>query len=383
MSLPLPTRAALTTACLSFVASGVIVISSYQGNKQLLLENTSHYGKIIATQLANNAQDALVQQDRVSLQAMLSELAAHPQVLQATIYDVQNQLIAEAGEAGSSLDYPVSITFQDSIAGYAVLSIASATTFAGAASLAWQLLMLSIILTGFVYACALYPARYSSQLQRQTKPLFTRTHQQDFDELETLRKQLAEHEAKTTAAAPINTHKAFLSVGIINLEQSGNDANNSQTAALQWFRKQLEAICQLYDGQLSVSRSNGFIATFEDSDDNNYPFRALCCAYLVKKLQQDQTALQCNFGLALYQQQDALWEFTQQQTMDAAGLVAQRQAGELMTTADYIQHPSLQDRIETMTIDATAITITALKEPYQSLLKQQFKTLKLQQQGWH
>lgn len=350
----------------------MIVFTSYQGNKQLLLDNTSHYGNIIATQLAQNSRDAIIQRDNISLQAMLFDLAEQPQILQATVYDVQNQAVAQAGESGPGFDYSASITFQDSIAGYAVITI-DATSLAGSGTLAWQLLILSMIVTGLVYASALFPARYAAKLIQQ--------HQGGSPAAN--RRSSPNQKSTTGSPAPLEqtaiTDCAFLHISASTLPASLAAMNESEQQALAWLKQQLMDICQLYEGQLTPLKDSSFIASFHNTDDDSYPFRALCCASLAKQLLEEQTLLECEYGLMLYQTRQQTEGLTEQECIEQAAQLASQEVGQLISDRAFIEHHSIQGRVETRPLEPDAIAITLLKEPYGSLLARQLSTLKLQQ----
>lgn len=363
------------TACLSFIASGVIVLTSYQGNKQLLLDNTSHYGNIISTQLAENAREPLIQSDKISLQAMLSELTEHPQIHHATIYNLQNQPIAEAGEPGPGFDYSASITFQDSIAGYAVISI-DHSMLAGNTTLAWQLLMLSMILTGLVYASALLAGRQTTKPAIQASKV-TEIENHDDKSIEDL-PSIAPYEHPVEDQIAISD-RAFLHIVATNIPSSQAAIDQQQQQAIQWLEQQLMDICQLYDGQVTPLRANSFTVTFYNTDDDSYPFRTLCCACLARQLLKKQPLLVCEFSLVLYRQQDEPGNLAEQAVIEKAAELAIDRPGLLISGPDFIAHHSIHKRVETELINPQTVVISSLKEPYESLLERQLSTLQLQQ----
>lgn len=305
---------------------------------------------------------------------MLSELIEQAPMQQATIYDLHNQAIVQAGETGPGFDYSASITFQDSIAGYAVITVSSAS-MAGPGILAWQLLMLSMILTGFVYASALPLARYT------TKP----TRQPDADT------RFAEVPAgrnighgQAAISTPVVkdqlaiTDRALLHINITQpLDSTAMGQRHEQAA--QWLKTQLVDICRLYEGQLRSHGANCFVAAFYNTDEDNYPFRALCGASLTKQLLDEQTVLQCELGLTLDRQQDNISDSHEQEVIDTAADRARKSPGQLVSGPDFIEHHSIKDRVETRLIDPSTIVISAIKQPYHSLLERQLSTLKLQQ----
>jgi hypothetical protein len=175
------------------------------------------------------------------------------------------------------------------------------------------------------------------------------------------------------------TDRAFLYISLVNMPSPVSAMENQQLKTIEWITKQLEDICQLYDGQLALLSSDSFNATFYNTDDDSYPFRALCCAKLASHLFAEQGGMQCDFGLALYRQHDVPGDPGEQVVIEKIAQLARQNQGQLVAGPDFIAHHSIQGRVETQAINPAAIAIMALKEPYESLLERQLKTLKIQQ----
>ncbi|MEE8057204.1 MAG: hypothetical protein V3T17_05140 [Pseudomonadales bacterium] len=119
-----------------------------------------------------------MQGDKLSLQSLLNELVNSPMVVRGAIYNVENRPIAEAGEPSPGLSFSASITFQDSLAGYAVITFDTEPLHYKAGLLAWQLLVLALLLTSLVYLLSLIPARLlSTALSDLSQIARSQTHQ--------------------------------------------------------------------------------------------------------------------------------------------------------------------------------------------------------------
>lgn len=85
------------------------------------------YGQTLATTTSKRVIDASFNQDLVRLQLVLQELVSHPHIVQATIHDVENNLLVQAGEvrpaAESHTPYTASISLHDSISGYVTVTL--------------------------------------------------------------------------------------------------------------------------------------------------------------------------------------------------------------------------------------------------------------------
>lgn len=99
-----------------------------RGQEQLLI---SDYGQSMANLAANRAVDATLNHDLVSLQVILQDVIDNPRTLLASIHDVENHLLVQAGTtkalntASQPRSFSAPIPLQDSIAGYVTVNIES------------------------------------------------------------------------------------------------------------------------------------------------------------------------------------------------------------------------------------------------------------------
>jgi uncharacterized membrane protein affecting hemolysin expression len=88
------------------------------------------YGSSLARMAAHAAVDATLNQDLVSLHVVLQDVAQNPYVAFATIQNVENRLLVQAGRTASPHEladmktYSEAITFQQNVAGYVVVNLA-------------------------------------------------------------------------------------------------------------------------------------------------------------------------------------------------------------------------------------------------------------------
>lgn len=87
------------------------------------------YGESLASMTAKSAIDSTLNHDLVSLQVVLQDVVLSPRVVFATIHDVENNLLVQAGSVPSAhqMDtvesYSAAIDFQQSVAGYVSVHI--------------------------------------------------------------------------------------------------------------------------------------------------------------------------------------------------------------------------------------------------------------------
>ncbi len=408
LHLPLAKKIALLTAVLCFCACGILILVSYQGNQQLISRSTELFGESLAQQLSRDASNPLVTGDKLSLQSLLKKLVESPMVISGAIYDVDNRPIAEAGGTGSGLSFSASITFQDSIAGYAVITFDTHSQQQQASLLSWQLAALALLLAGLIYCLSLIPARQLSatlndlsQIARTPKQHRRANIQVAYrgeDELRQLARDISNpmllqntipstdrdsHPNKSPSDSHLST---LLLVEVINLTELQQPSSTPTIELMSAFQRQLTSICKLYDGTLNISRSNSFNAQFyfTDDEENSYPFRALCCAYLIRKWVESQKQLlplSIRIGLALHdskQYDDIETELAKQQTIEQLFHLTQHVENGLFASTELYQHSSVQHRIKARAIDHRLVLVEQLVEPYQALLDKQLTRLQNQ-----
>jgi len=90
---------------------------------------TYEYGQALANLSAHRALDSTLNHDLVSLQVILSDVAENPSVINATIHDVENNLLVQAGRRNANPgsnhfgNFSAPITLHNSIAGYVTITL--------------------------------------------------------------------------------------------------------------------------------------------------------------------------------------------------------------------------------------------------------------------
>lgn len=136
-----------------------------RGQEQLLIRD---YGQSLANLAANRAVDATLNHDLVSLQVILQDIMENPRALLASIHDVENQLLVQAGStkalthAADARSFTAPIPLQDSIAGYVTVNIES------------QMPEIKALYMSFAALCALLVVVALLSLLNRRGPIFTR-----------------------------------------------------------------------------------------------------------------------------------------------------------------------------------------------------------------
>ena len=113
-------------------------------------------GTQLSEQLAINARPALMQGDSLSLQALLVELINSPTIVQATVFNIENKPIAEAGERIDGKAFMAPIHFQDTIAGHSLIVIDNSNLSTQITGLMLQQILLALLFSGCCYALVLW-----------------------------------------------------------------------------------------------------------------------------------------------------------------------------------------------------------------------------------
>src|SRR5690606_35432993 len=92
-------------------------------------EAANHYGQVLAQSAARQAVEATLNQDLISLQAILQEVAQYPRVVGASIRNLENQLLVQSGHnphqniSGKRYQFTAPIALHNNIAGYLQITL--------------------------------------------------------------------------------------------------------------------------------------------------------------------------------------------------------------------------------------------------------------------
>lgn len=391
LDMPLANKIATFTALTTFLCSAILITISFLNEHRLIDHSSELFGESLTKQLAMDASNPLVQGDNLSLQSLLNELVESPLVIHGAIYDVTNKPLAEAGALHSSAQsLSASVTFQDSIAGYAVVTLDTSPLQQHATVLGWQLFILAVLLTGVAYLLSLYAARYLSSTIRDLTVIAsipidqrnpnTTVKYTGRDELSDLAKQIIT--APVTVQKPSHNKKVGRSVVAIQLPNVSHlQAQHDEQEIAQLradFDQKLALICPLYDGESVRSGSNNVFIYFTSKDnEQSYPFRAICTALLILQWQlHHDSAMTLSIGITIDTRsvnQPVEREALSQKAIDIA-------CGEnqLVADATTCAHSSVVNRIIASANSAQPDdnkVIEKLLPPYDKLLEKQLIAL--------
>jgi len=99
------------SACLS-----IYLIASYTSS--VLTRQADQFGQAIVEHMANTVADHLVNDDRLGLNVLLSELLAKGNFDTASVYNINNDLLAQVGRSTNTTIFTKDVTSQNAITGY-------------------------------------------------------------------------------------------------------------------------------------------------------------------------------------------------------------------------------------------------------------------------
>lgn len=380
--LPVARKLALLTATCSLLSCLLLVVATVQSHQRLAEDNLEHIGNNLSQQLAYSATSSLVQGDKLSLQSMLKQLLDNPLIIRAAVYDVANQPVAEAGGDKTGSSFTASVTYHDSMAGYVLITLDPTPLTKKSSGLGWQLTGLSLLISALVYLLTLPLGRHLSDLLQALGQL-VRAHNYPantigIDKLYSGRDELQQLVQRVLTGPATGEKYGDQGVAVVHIQAQG------EQPVLAQFVQRLNNICKLYDGELQLSRPGGISLLFKQSDDDQqYPFQAICCAYLVHRLMSEQQP-DINFGMGLaIDEQPGEQLFAQQNLIEQALRIASHHLDGIIGDQAIFDHDSVAHRIRSDDLEKQYSedvwrVFEGFNDPYEALLARQLNSLEKQ-----
>ncbi|MGH1372693.1 MAG: hypothetical protein ACRBBW_11690 [Cellvibrionaceae bacterium] len=341
-----------------------------QQHTQRLDLRTGHYGKALSSLAAKQATDATLNHDLVSLQVTVSDVARNPHVLSATIHDVENRLLVQAGESPNTGDYALRehqsftapITLHDSVAGYVTVSIDSQALYEQQDD-TWLLALLGL-------AGALLVL---SVLNLRQRPAGVDPTPADHPHA------AAPQSPEATSSSAPDDIIIGLSIQCINwptLKQQLSGTLKQQLT--EDLERQLSGINTLYSGKVHAAQDDCVELHFTGDDVGNTTFRAICAAQLLLQMLQSGCAgIQLQYACAIYRSDRSLalkqhiHNHRRQQQLQST--LKQHSANTLLLDGQDCATSQLLQRVQVQPdlIDEHWFVIEQLQPSYQGLLDKQ------------
>ncbi len=114
---PLRYRFLFLSLALSALAFLAIALPIGHTAATQLEQQSAQLRNTLTKQASQQASDAIFSQDLLSLNVILSTLVEHPHIAYAAVYSLNNEILAEQGEAIQMQSSPMSIQYQDEVIG--------------------------------------------------------------------------------------------------------------------------------------------------------------------------------------------------------------------------------------------------------------------------
>lgn len=265
--------------CVLGVIGAVFYIQNTEQNQR---EQIHHYGQVLANSAARQAVDATLQQDLVSLQAILLEVGQYPNVVGATIHNVENKLLVQSGfkpnqaPQGQRYNFSAAIALHNNIAGTleVTLDVPRHTERDYLFFIIW---MASIFASLFVIWWSIH-RHWWSQLKDKL-PTASDLVTAVVEKMPTIA-DIPEPEPDAPKQVSVR-----LSLDITNMNKLYQQLNSEGFAIiLRRFETQLQSILNLYNGQRQMLSGETLLIDFTGEAYYECAFRAVCAAQLLSNI---------------------------------------------------------------------------------------------------
>ena len=260
-----------------------LCVTAYLLNKNQHFQHrylAESFGQVMITMAAQQAMDATLNHDYLSLQILLEDITQHTPIINAAIYDVENTLIVQAGETGNSIKERIHhinapIALHDTVSGYIVLAIDTAYP----SNINYTILL--VLFIGILITLAVF-CLYRGWLPLQPDSKFS-------NENEDAQQTNSDHLEKNNKND--KSKGVLLSLDVKNIDELYKKLNGDlRKKAINQFHQHIQKALSLYNGALLYIGSSAVVLSFEEGDleQHNAIFNAVCCGYLIRELNEKQ-----------------------------------------------------------------------------------------------
>ncbi len=260
----------------------VFYLHNSEKNQQAAVE---HYGQVLANSSARQAVEATLNQDMVSLQAILQEVAQYPNVVGATLRNIDNKLMVQSGYRpdqlvkGKRYNFSAPVALHNNVAGYLEVTLESSgrTREDELFLMSWAALVTGCLLTIWWSI-----HRRWWQSLRDKMPTASDLVTAVVDKIPTIAEATPDVVPEKATPLKPTLISVRLNLHLLNLSKLHQQLNNeSFTVILRRFEKQLHALLQLYNGQRQLLNNDILAIDFVGEEFYECSFRATCCAQIL------------------------------------------------------------------------------------------------------
>jgi len=263
---------------LGLLGAGIYLHNTEQNQR----EQINHYGQVLANSAARQAVDATLQQDLVSLQAILLDVGQYPNVVGATIHNVENKLLVQSGFKPSQLaqgqryNFSAPIALHNNVAGY--LEVTLDVPRHTERDYLFFIIWMGSVFSGLFIIWWSIHRHWWSQLKDKL-PTASELVTAVVEKMPTIA-EAPEPEPEAPQQVSVR-----LSLDITNMNKLYQQLNSEGFATiLRRFETQLQSILNLYNGQRQMLSGETLLIDFTGETYYECAFRAVCAAQLLSNL---------------------------------------------------------------------------------------------------
>jgi uncharacterized membrane protein affecting hemolysin expression len=273
----------LSLCSLLLLALGLMGATFYLYNAdQNQKTSIERYGQILASSTARQAVDATLNQDLVSLQAILQEVGQYPNVIGITLHNLDNKLMVQSGYRpnqpvkGKRYNFTAPVALHNNVAGYleVTLEVPRRTSHDE-----WFLLFWAIAVTASLLIIWWSIHRRWWSALRDKMPNADQIVTAVVEKIPTIAEA---SEPEPEPVAPPTQVTVRLSFHVLNLTKLHQQLNSEGfNGVVRRFEKQLQALLTLYNGQRQLLSGDTLLIDFSSEESHECSFRAICCAQIL------------------------------------------------------------------------------------------------------
>ncbi len=353
-----------------------------------LNNRSAQYGQALANLAARQAIDATLNHDLVSLQVILSDVAENPDIANATIHDVENNLLVQAGSRSNNnrrlgknqRNFTAAITLHNSIAGYVTVTMDFTSINQVQLEVYWLFGFMAVLLIALLFSALYFERSWGVPLtiSRAVIPIInTPTKKTDEDIFD-------EEDHNEQLLPPPAFPRIELILQFNNLKALSGQLNSKSFRSIAHrIELQLKGVLALYSGQLmQMDSEQAKIAFYPRESTADATFNALCSARLMLMLNRDAAGIQLELAAVIVERKSetSVLKNLQYQLVeieDLNELLKSAANGQLFAETELMRDEELNDRIETLDVEnfEEVLEVSDFKDPYKTLLSKQLAQL--------
>lgn len=353
--------------CFSIGALLAVIITAFvlgERATQKHIDLIDNYGTVMVEWAAQDAAGPIVSHNLVGLHAVMLDVVEQPRVRVASVHDVEQVLLVQAGAVapqGDDLIFSAPIPLNESMGGYVTISMD--VSYSGESALQWALIGISILLL-VMASLALYEARGDAWVLKSRsfgseRALDDSSESTGLDERTSLR-ELEPIDAEEVVPNWMYADLILVLSNYSRLEQQLSDVAFSRRVT--HFERQLNDILALYGGSQMDNQHSGGVYNLRFKSvvsRSEAIFGAICSAFLIQSTEQKN---KIRFHLLAHVCTD---EGDLRLGRSILGIFVQ----------SHLIDDFLRERLVLATVEGERMLVTGLKGTYALLLESQTQQL--------